>query len=91
MQWRCQWQGQRTERRNGLNDRHTSKGLHCGKPQSNPHAVQSTMSRFNGGVAMGECVVGHLDNRINIVCNPPEEENNQALVLAIGGYVGRGR
>ena len=34
-------------------------------------------------------MVGHLDKIINIVCNPPEEENNQALVMAFGGYVGR--
>ena len=31
----------------------------------------------------------HLDKIINIVCNPPEEKNIQALVMAFGGYVGR--
>jgi hypothetical protein len=33
--------------------------------------------------------LGHLDKIINIVCNPAEEENIQALVMAFGGYVGR--
>ena len=51
--------------------------------------AQQALMKYVKKLDFSPASLGHLDKIINIVCNPPEEKNIQALVLAFGGYVGR--